>query len=131
MVQTVHVPLAGREYDVRIGQGLLTNSGAEIAPLLRRKRVAIVTDENVASKHLDDLQSALEASGIASVFHVLPAGEATKSWPHFSNCVDWLLEAKVERNDVVVALGGGVVGDLVGFAAAVLRRGVRFVQMPT
>lgn len=131
MVQTVHVPLAGREYDVRIGQGLLTNAGAEIAPLLRRKRVAIVTDENVAAKHLDDLQNALEASGITSVFHVLPAGEATKSWPHFSNCVDWLLEAKVERNDVVVALGGGVVGDLVGFAAAVLRRGVRFVQMPT
>ena len=131
MVQTVHVPLEGREYDVRIGSGLLANAGAEISPLLARKHVAIVTDENVAKLHLDTLQDALKAQGITSVAHVLPAGEATKSWPHFSNCVDWLLEAKVERRDVVVALGGGVVGDLVGFAAAVLRRGVRFVQIPT
>ncbi len=130
-MNTVHVNLGARSYDVRIGQGLLARAGAEIAPLLRRKRVAIVTDETVAGLHLGALQEALAAEGIVSTALRLPAGEATKSWPHFATCVDWLLEQKVERKDVVLALGGGVIGDLVGFAAAVLRRGVRFVQLPT
>ncbi|MFZ7090691.1 3-dehydroquinate synthase [Primorskyibacter sp. 2E233] len=131
MTQIVEVPLAGREYQVRIGQGLLARAGAEIAPLLHRPRVAIVSDENVAAKHLDTLTTALAAEGIASVALTLPAGESTKSWPHFTRTVEWLLENKIERRDVVIALGGGVIGDLVGFAAAVLRRGVRFVQIPT
>ncbi len=131
MTQIVEVPLAGREYQVRIGQGLLARAGAEIAPLLHRPRVAIVSDENVAAKHLDTLTTALAAEGIASVALTLPAGESTKSWPHFTRTVEWLLENKIERRDVVIALGGGVIGDLVGFAAAVLRRGVSFVQIPT
>ena len=127
----VHVNLGARSYDVRIGPGLLTRAGAEIAPFLRRKKVAIVTDETVAPLHLATLEAALDAEGIAHSALRLPAGEATKSWPHFATCVDWLLEQKIERRDIVVALGGGVIGDLVGFASAVLRRGVRFVQLPT
>lgn len=128
---TVHVPLGDRAYDVRIGAGLIGRAGAEIAPLLARPRVAIVTDETVARLHLPALEAALRAEGIDSVSLSLPAGEGTKSWPHLTTCVEWLLEQQVERRDVVVALGGGVIGDLVGFAAAILRRGVRFVQLPT
>jgi 3-dehydroquinate synthase len=131
MIETVHVDLPGREYDVVIGPGLLADAGARIAPFLRRPRVVIVTEENVAALHLTGLQSGLEASGISSEALVLPAGEGTKSWPFLEQTVEWLLAQKVERGDIVVAFGGGVIGDLVGFAAAVLRRGVRFVQMPT
>lgn len=128
---TVHVPLGARAYDVRIGQGLLARAGIEIAPLLSRPRVVIVTDATVAGLHLVPLQDALSGAGIASEALILPAGEATKSWPHLTTCVEWLLEQQVERRDVVLALGGGVIGDLVGFAAGILRRGVRFVQLPT
>jgi len=131
MVDTVHVPLEGREYDIRIGEGLIPRAGAEIAPLLKRSRVVVVTDENVAKAHLAALEAGLKAEGIDSVALVLPAGESTKSWEQFSRTVEWLIAQKVERRDVVVAFGGGVIGDLVGFAAAVLRRGVRFVQVPT
>ncbi|MBV2360830.1 3-dehydroquinate synthase [Thalassococcus sp. CAU 1522] len=131
MIETVHVPLPGREYDVRIGPGLLDRAGAEIAPLLRRKRLAIVTDAHVGAAHLERFQAALRAEGIDSVALTLPAGEATKSWGPLQQVVEWLLEQKVERRDVVVALGGGVIGDLVGFACAILRRGVAYVQVPT
>lgn len=131
MTRTVHVPLGDRAYDVRIGEGLIARAGTEIAPFLARPRVAIVTDENVAPLHLPAFQAALSREGIASEALTLPAGEATKSWPHLTRTVEWLLEQKVERRDIVVALGGGVIGDLVGFAAAILRRGVRFVQVPT
>ena len=127
----VHVPLGERSYDVRIGADLNANAGAEIAPVIARSRVAIVTDETVAGHHLEALQSGLRDGGIESDALELPAGEATKSWQYLERTVEWLLAAKVERNDVVVALGGGVIGDLAGFAAAVLRRGVRFVQIPT
>ncbi|WP_300518635.1 3-dehydroquinate synthase [Aliiroseovarius sp.] len=130
-METVHVPLEGRAYDVRIGTGLIDRAGAEIAPLLNRPRVAVITDETVAGLHLDTLRAGLAAEGVEMVSLSLPAGEATKSWPQFTRAVEWLLEQKVERKDVVVAFGGGVIGDLVGFAAAVLRRGVRFVQIPT
>jgi 3-dehydroquinate synthase len=131
MLNTVPVNLGERSYEVRIGTGLIDRAGAEIAPLLRRKRVAVVTDETVAALHLPALEAALATEGIAVQSLALPPGEGTKGWPQFAACVEWLLEAKVERKDVVVALGGGVIGDLVGFAAAVLRRGVRFVQIPT
>ncbi|MFK7941126.1 MAG: 3-dehydroquinate synthase [Roseovarius sp.] len=131
MTQKVHVDLGARSYDVLIGPGLLAQSGALIAPLLHRKRVAIVTDENVGRLHLASLRKGLETNGIVSECLTLPAGEATKSWGPFEQVVEWLLAGKIERNDVVIAFGGGVIGDLVGFAAAVLRRGVRFVQIPT
>ncbi|MEO1283892.1 MAG: 3-dehydroquinate synthase [Pseudomonadota bacterium] len=131
MMEKVHVPLDDRAYDVLIGQGLLAQSGAVIGPLLQRSRVAIVTDERVGGLHLDTLISGLAMAGITSNYMSLPAGEATKSWPYLQQTVEWLLSEKIERNDVVIALGGGVIGDLVGFAASILRRGVRFVQVPT
>lgn len=131
MMETVHVPLGDRAYDVLIGPELLHQAGNLLQPLLARPKVAIVTDETVAVLHLKTLQNALKNEGISHSTLSLPAGESTKSWPHFETCVEWLLAEKVERNDIVVALGGGVIGDLVGFASAVLRRGVRFVQIPT
>jgi 3-dehydroquinate synthase len=130
-METVRVELGERSYDVRIGRGLLARAGAELVPLLARPRVAIVTDEIVAGLHLAALQDGLSAAGITSSALALPAGEATKNWDQLSRTVDWLLGEKIERRDVVVAFGGGVIGDLAGFAAAVLRRGVRFVQVPT
>jgi 3-dehydroquinate synthase len=130
-MEVVPVDLGARSYEVRIGRGLIDVAGAAITPLLHRPRVAIVTDETVAGLHLPQLEAAFAAAGIATVALVLPAGEGTKGWPAFTRTVEWLLEAKIERRDVVVAFGGGVIGDLVGFAAAVLRRGVRFVQLPT
>jgi len=131
MIEIVPVDLPGREYEVRIGEGLLGAAGAHIAPLLSRPRVAVISDSHVAQAHLETLRSGLSAAGISMEALILEPGEATKSWPQLMRCVDWLLDQKVERRDIVVALGGGVIGDLVGFAAAILRRGVRFVQIPT
>lgn len=131
MENTVRVALGERSYDVVIGPGLLQQAGTRIAPLLTRRRVVVVSDETVAALHLDALRSGLATADIEMEALMLPPGEATKGWPQFSRTVEWLLDQKVERGDVVVAFGGGVVGDLVGFAAAVLRRGVRFVQIPT
>ncbi|MEB8386357.1 3-dehydroquinate synthase [Rhodobacteraceae bacterium KMM 6894] len=131
MTQIVHVPLGDRAYDVHVGPGLLAQSGALIAPLLRRPRVAIITDDNVGAAHLEALRSGLETQGITLTAFSLPPGESTKCWTQLERVVEWLLGAQVERNDVVIALGGGVIGDLAGFAAAILRRGVRFVQIPT
>ncbi|WP_223424904.1 3-dehydroquinate synthase [Tateyamaria pelophila] len=131
MRDVVHVPLGDRAYDVVIGPGLLAEAGALIAPLLPRPRVAVVTETRVAATHLDALRTGLAAAGIECTVLELPPGEATKSWTHLAQVTEWLLDQKVERRDVVVALGGGVIGDLVGFAAAILRRGVRFVQVPT
>jgi 3-dehydroquinate synthase len=130
-METVHVALEGRAYDVVIGQGLLVQASDYLRPLLKRARVAIVTDETVAVHHLTTLQSSFDADGIAHSTLILPAGETTKGWPEFTRTVEWLVEERIERKDIVIALGGGVIGDLVGFAAAVLRRGVRFVQIPT
>lgn len=131
MSDTVRVDLGPRSYDVRVGEGLIAGAGDEIAPLLARPRVAVLTDETVADLHLPTLRVALEDNGISVSALALPAGEATKGWAQLSRATEWLLEEKIERRDVVVALGGGVIGDLAGFAAAVLRRGVRFVQVPT
>ncbi len=127
----VPVDLGTRSYDVRIGSGLVDQAGSLIAPLLVRRHVVVITDETVAGLHLMRLSASFEAQGLSVRALALPSGEATKGWQQFARCCEWLLEQKVERRDVVVAFGGGVVGDLVGFAAAVLRRGVRFVQLPT
>ena len=129
--ESVRVDLGARSYDIRIGPGLIAGAGAEIGPLLARPRVAIITDETVAALHLGALRDGLAAAGIESAALALPAGEGTKGWEQLRRSVEWLLDEKVERRDVVVALGGGVIGDLAGFAAAILRRGVRFVQLPT
>ena len=116
MRETVHVDLGARAYDVVIGPDLLAEAGARIAPLLSKQRVAVLTDETVAALHLGALQDGLAGQGIAMDALALPAGEATKGWPQFSRAVEWLLEQKVERRDVVIAFGGGVVG-----AAALMR----------
>ena len=130
-IETVHVDLGARSYDVRIGQGLLARAGKEITALAGPRRVAILTDETVAALHLPALREALAAEGIEATALALPAGEATKNWTALGEATEWLLAQKIERKDLVIALGGGVIGDLAGFAAAILRRGVRFVQIPT
>lgn len=127
----VPVDLGERSYEVRIGRGLLARVGEQITALAGKRRVAILTDETVAARHLPELQAALAAQGIAAPALALPAGEATKCWARLGEAVEWLLAQKIERKDLVIALGGGVIGDLAGFAAAILRRGVRFVQIPT
>jgi 3-dehydroquinate synthase len=130
-IETVRVDLAGRAYDIKIGQGLIARAGDLIAPMLKRKFAAIVTDDNVGKLHLKSLQDALSAKNIESRPIILPAGEKTKGYKHLAELCDGLLAAGVERKDIVIALGGGVIGDLTGFASAILRRGVNFVQIPT
>jgi 3-dehydroquinate synthase len=130
-VRKVHVPLGERAYDILIGPGLVAQAGGEIASRLKGRKAAIVTDEHVAPLYLDALAASLDAAGIVSARVVLPAGEKTKSFEHLMTVCDRVLEARIERNDCVIALGGGVIGDLSGFAAGIVRRGVRFVQVPT
>ncbi|KWV42161.1 3-dehydroquinate synthase [Rhizobium altiplani] len=127
----VHVPLGERAYDILIGPGLIARAGTEIASRLKGRKAAVITDAHVAPLYLDALVQSLEAAGIASATLVLPAGEKTKSFEHLMTVCDKVLEARIERNDHVIALGGGVIGDLAGFAAGIVRRGVRFVQVPT
>ncbi len=127
----VPVNLGNRSYDITIGAGLLNNAGSLLSPHLTRKKTAIVTDANVAKLHLQTLQDSLAAAGVAASAIVMPPGEATKSYGGLAEVCDSLLAAGIERKDHVIALGGGVVGDLAGFAAAILRRGVNFIQIPT
>ena len=131
MPEQVSVDLAERSYEIYVGANLLEQAHTYIDPFLVRSRVAIITDENVAKYHLATLQMALAQNQVKSEVLTLPAGETTKSWPFLMQTVEWLLEQKFERRDLVIALGGGVIGDLVGFAAAIMRRGIRFVQIPT
>ena len=127
----VSVNLGARTYDIHIGENLLAETGRYIAPLLNRPFAAIVTDENVARHHLKTLEASLGASGIKFVSIVLPPGEKTKSFAELASLCEKLLAAGVERRDKIIALGGGVIGDLAGFAAAILRRGVDIIQIPT
>jgi len=129
--RTVEVGLAGRPYEVRVGPGLLIRLGAECGPLLRKDTVPIVTDANVAAIYRETADKALAAAGKTARWLVLPAGEKTKDWAHLAQTIDFLLAEGVERGDCIVALGGGVIGDLTGFAASVLKRGCGFVQVPT
>lgn len=130
----VNLPGSGSpniSYDIHIGTGLLRSCAPLLSPLLKRPFVAIVTDENVAQAHLERLTQTLDSAGISHVTKIMPPGEASKSFTGLETLVDWLLDNKVERQDMVIALGGGVIGDLTGFAASTLRRGVRFTQIPT
>lgn len=127
----VEVPLGTRGYGIDIGAGALDKAGELLAPYAPRGRLVVVTDTNVATHQLGRLTASLAQAGIAAVTQVLPAGEGTKSWEHLAALLDGMLAQGVERNDHVVALGGGVIGDLVGFAAAILKRGCGFVQVPT
>ena len=131
MIQKTTVDLGSRSYDILIGENIIDKAGIHIGPLLNRAKTLIITDENVAALHLAALQLSLTEAGLTSEALSLPAGETTKGWEQLERSIDWLLSQKVERGDIVVAFGGGVIGDLGGFAASVLRRGVRFVQLPT
>ncbi|MCA1951478.1 MAG: 3-dehydroquinate synthase [Hyphomicrobiales bacterium] len=127
----VTVDLAGRSYEIRIGRGLLAEAGSAISAVSAARAVLVVTDTHVAGYHLPVLERALDAAGIRRHALILPPGEATKSWPQLERLVEAILAARLERGDLVIALGGGVIGDLAGFAAAIARRGMRFVQVPT
>ena len=127
----VEVPLGARAYSILIGPGVLDDAGAEIARIAPGVHCAIVTDARVAPLYLDRLSASLDQAGLRSTPIVCPPGEATKGYAEFARVCDALIEARIERRDIVIALGGGVIGDLAGFCAASLRRGVRLVQLPT
>ena len=128
---TVHVPLGERAYDILIGDGLLESAGARLKAMFPGRRFGIVTDSEVARTQLPRLVASLDKAGIGHGEIVLPNGEKTKSFEKLGEVVDALLAARLERGDLVIALGGGVIGDLAGFAAAITRRGMDFVQIPT
>ena len=130
-IESVRVELGARSYDVLIGPGLIQAAGARIGAALPGRNLAVVTDANVAALHLEAMRDSLQRAGIKAAEIVVPPGESSKSFGTLQGLVEAVLEARLERGDAVVALGGGVVGDLAGFAAAIVRRGMRFVQVPT
>jgi len=128
---TVPVALGARAYEIVIGRGLIGQLGERIRALRPGARTAIVTDETVARHHLAAAEAALRSAAIDAARIVVPEGEGAKSYATFETVCEAIIAARIERNDLVVALGGGVVGDLAGFAAACVRRGIDFAQMPT
>ena len=127
----VQVALGDRSYDIAIGRGLLESLGKRVSALKPGAKAAVISDKNVADHYLTAAQSALGQAGISTTPVVVAPGESSKSFATLERVCDALLAARIERGDVVVALGGGVVGDLAGFAAAVVRRGIDYVQVPT
>jgi 3-dehydroquinate synthase len=130
-VEQLRVELGNRGYDILVGPGLVATAGTHLLPLMRRKQAIVVTDEIVGRTHLRPLLAGLDAAGIAHHEIILPPGEGTKDLAHFGRLVDDVLACNIERGTMLVALGGGVVGDICGFAAATLLRGIDFVQIPT
>ena len=128
---TVTVALGDRSYDIVIGRGLIASLGARIAALRPGAKVAIVTDENVARYHLAAVETALAEAGVPTSRVIVPVGEGSKSFGVFEQVCEAIIAARTERGDLVIALGGGVIGDLAGFAASVVRRGIDYVQVPT
>ena len=130
-MRSVRVDLASRGYDIVIGKGLLDAPAEHLRDVLHRDRVAIVADQTVAGLYLAPLEAGLRAAGIATDSITIPAGEASKNFSQLEQLCEALLDRGIERKDTLLALGGGVIGDLVGFAASMLRRGCPFVQLPT
>lgn len=130
-IETVQVDLGTRSYDIHIGEGLIASTGRLIAPVLPQPRVVVITDETVAPLHLPALTGSLSQAGITHSCITVPAGESSKSFAMLERVLDQLLAESPERKTSLVALGGGVIGDLAGFAASVLLRGVPFIQIPT
>ncbi|MBC8157897.1 MAG: 3-dehydroquinate synthase [Alphaproteobacteria bacterium] len=128
---SLRVDLDARAYDIVVGDDLVATAGARMAGVLAQPRVLIVTDSNVAPLYLKTLEASLDAENIEHASIVLPAGEATKDHEHLNQLTDWLLGQRIERATSVVALGGGVIGDIAGFAASMVLRGVNVVQIPT
>jgi 3-dehydroquinate synthase len=131
MSQTIPVSLGARSYDVQVGHGLLARAGELIAPHAPTRRVFIVTDRNVARLHLAAVVRALKSAGLAHATITMPPGERTKSFRGLEKVSRELLQANITRKDIVIAFGGGVIGDLAGLAAGLVKRGVAFVQLPT
>jgi 3-dehydroquinate synthase len=131
LMRTIRVGLGARSYDVLVGRGLIAQAGALMRPLLPRGRTAVVCDETVKRLHGDALDAALQSQGIGVDWIVLPPGEQTKSWDGLADLSDRLLALGLDRGDVVTAFGGGVIGDLTGFAASIYKRGIDFIQIPT
>jgi len=131
MSQKITVSVTDHNYDIYVDTGLLDQAGTIIAPLLSNPRTVVITDENVARHHLPRLEKSLSAAKITFDTIILPAGESTKSFEQLENLLDQLLALRLERQDKIVAFGGGVIGDLVGFAASVYQRGIDFIQIPT
>ena len=127
----VPVSLGERSYEVRVEPGLIDRAGEALKPYAGKRPFVVVTDSNVAQAQWPRLQAALKAAGLEAEAIVLPAGESTKSWGQLEALTDRLIELGVERRDHILALGGGVIGDLVGFAASVVKRGCNFIQIPT
>ncbi len=127
----IPVAIAGRPYEVRVGAGLLAELIDNCRGRLRKPGIAIITDANVYAAWGPVVKAALHGGGHEPQWRVLPPGEATKSWAELSATVDWLLDLGIERGDHIIALGGGVIGDLTGFAASILKRGCQFIQLPT
>ena len=119
-MERLTVDLGSRSYPILIGDGLLRDIGRHVAPLLKRPRAMIVTDEHVAPHYLDALGASLGTENISFSSLVLPAGEGTKSWAGLARLTEWLIGEGIERSDHVIALGGGVIGDLVGFACSIV-----------
>ncbi|KAB2858726.1 MAG: 3-dehydroquinate synthase [Bauldia sp.] len=130
-LHTVHVALGERAYDIVIGDDLLDEAGERLAAMFPGRRYGIVTDSEVARAQLPRLRRSLQRAGLGFAEIVVPNGEASKSWDRLGEVVDAVLAARLERGDLILALGGGVIGDLAGFAAAIARRGMDFVQLPT
>lgn len=128
---TVPVSLGDRAYDIHIGAGVIDRLGPGLREIFPRGRALIVTDDHVAALHLDRARASLDAAGVKHEAIVLPHGEGSKSFPVLEQVLSRLLDFRIERRDAVVALGGGVIGDLAGFAASIAKRGVDFVQVPT
>ncbi|WP_422384310.1 3-dehydroquinate synthase [Roseibium album] len=128
---TVRVDLDTRSYDIKIGRGLIETAGAEIVSVLPGARLCVIADKTVAGLHLDAFSTSLDAAGIVHTVLTVPAGESTKCFREFERLCDDVLATRLERGDAIVALGGGVVGDLAGFVASATRRGMAFVQVPT
>jgi len=128
---TLRVDLGARGYDIVVGEGVLADAGRRLAAVLKQPRTVIVSDDNVAPLYLARLEASLDAAGIGHDSVVLPAGEPTKDFAHLEALVEALLAGRVERDSTLVALGGGVIGDITGLAAAITLRGMDFVQVPT
>ncbi|NOZ41877.1 MAG: 3-dehydroquinate synthase [Alphaproteobacteria bacterium] len=131
MFRKITVAVKDHSYDIYVGDGLLDQAGDLIAPLLSRPRTVVVTDENVARHQLPRLKKSLTQAEITFDTIILPPGEATKSFDHLERLLDQLLALGLERHDKIIAFGGGVIGDLTGFAASIYQRGIGFIQIPT
>jgi 3-dehydroquinate synthase len=130
-LETVSVDLGARSYDILVGHGALAELGPRLLPMLKQKRVFVLTDEHVEAAHRARVEAVLSASGITSSWLALTPGEKTKTFSNLEAILDWLLEGGADRSDILVALGGGVIGDIAGLSANLMKRGMGFVQVPT